>query len=346
MTTLQTNQTTTRAENIRQILSNLGEPEYRQNQVFDAIYRQGVKSYADITNLSKNLRETLTTELGELLTLKPISQTKDQFTQKVLFETLDGNKLEAVKINYKDHTTLCVSSQSGCALGCKFCATGALGFHKNLTVDELCDQLLYFIQSGEKIDNLVFMGMGEPFANPNLFDVLHMLTSAQYFGIGQRKISVSTVGIIPGIQNLAKEFPQINLAFSLHSPFADQRCQLMPVTKAYPIDKVFNALNEYIAITNRKVFIAYLLINGVTDTPEHAKALAHLLKRQGPKAYLYHVNLIKFHESNVVKGFKQPNEMGVEKFGELLRNRGIDYTVRQSFGEEIDAACGQLTAKG
>ena len=227
----------------------------------------------------------------------------------------------------------------------KFCATGTLGFRKNLSPDEICDQLLYFIQKGEKIDTIVFMGMGEPFANPQLFDALAMLTDPDYFGLGQRKISVSTVGLIPGIQRLAKEFPQINLAYSLHSAFHEQRMELMPVAKVYPAEAVFIELKDYIEQTNRKVFIAYLLIKGVNDSPEHAKALAALIKKQGPKSYLYHINLIKFHESDVVKGMKKPDETAVERFSTVLMHRGIAYTLRQSFGEEIDAACGQLFAK-
>lgn len=281
--------------------------------------------------------------------LKKISETKDEQADKVLFETQDKNRLEAVLMTFKaneersdEHQSLCLSSQSGCALGCAFCATGAIGFKKNLGVDEITDQILYFLQKGKTVTSLSFMGMGEALANPHLFDALKIITDKDKLAYGQRHISLSTVGLIPGIKRLQKEFPEINLAFSLHSPFPKQRLELMPIAKTYPIDKVMQALKEFVAETNKRVFIAYILLEGINDSLDHAKELARLIKNQGEKAYLYHVNLIRFNPGATFKTFKKPSTMRVNVFRKALTNFGIENTLRQSFGSEINAACGQL----
>ncbi|MBI5465634.1 radical SAM protein, partial [Candidatus Gottesmanbacteria bacterium] len=188
-----------------------------------------------------------------------------------------------------------------------------------------------------------FMGMGEPFSNPeNVFEALHILTNKDFLGIGDRHINVSTVGIVPQIRRLTKEFPQVNLAFSLHSPFPDQRLQLMPVTKAYPIDKVFEALDERIKATKRRVFLAYLLLAGVNDTKDHVKALVDLIKKRGPHAYLYHVNLIRFNPGPGETEFNKASRESVDSFKKYLLDNNISCSLRQSFGLNIFAACGQL----
>lgn len=240
------------------------------------------------------------------------------------------------------HHSLCVSSQSGCALACRFCATGAVGFKKNLSAEEIVDQILYFKQNNLPIDSIVFMGMGEPFANPNLFEALKIITDPELMGISPQRLSVSTVGIVPGIKRLTEEFPQINLAFSLHSPFEEERLTLMPITKAYPIQVVMKSLAEYVSKTNNKVFIAYILLGGINDSLAHAKALAELIHAQGEKAYLYHVNLITFHPGNTLTEYKNPSSETVSKFMKYLTDYSISNTLRQNFGLDIDGACGQL----
>ncbi len=337
----------TRLAKIKEILDKLGVPSFRLNQAIQAVYIDGISDFSRMHTLPQNIREMFQNEMGDVLTLRVVNKVEDDQTTKILFETRDGAKIETVKMVYKsedhpeeDHITYCVSSQSGCGMGCTFCATGAMGFNKNLTVDEIVDQVLYFRQIGEVTPaNVVFMGMGEPFANPNIFEALHTLTKTM--GIGYRRISVSTVGLVPGINRFTKEFPQVNLAFSLHSSFNEERLALMPVTKTFPIDDVMKALNNHIKVTNKKVFIAYLLMAGVNDSSRHAKALCSLIKAQGSKSYLYHVNLIKYHVVDSAS-FERPTFEAVEEFRKILEKNGISVTLRQSFGGEIDAACGQL----
>jgi 23S rRNA (adenine-C8)-methyltransferase len=342
-----------RITTIENLLLRVNAPSYRMGQILEGVYKKFVKTYSDITSLPKDFRQILENELGpEVLCLNSVSQTESEQADKVLFETKDGNRIEAVLMTFKpneirieEHQALCVSSQSGCALGCTFCATGAVGFKKNLTVDEITDQVLYFLQQGKTVQNIAFMGMGEPFANPNLFDALKIITDKDKLAFGQRHISVSTVGIIPGVQRLKKEFPEINLSFSLHSPFPEQRIQLMPITKTYSISAVMKTLKEYIKVTNKKVFIAYILLDGVNDTIDHAKGIAKLIKDQGEKRYLYHVNLIRFNPGSTFKPFGTPSVGRVDTFRKALRSYGIANTLRHSFGTEIDAGCGQLYAK-
>ncbi len=331
---------------IERILAELNASPYRYRQVLDGMYKQYIKKYADFTILPTELREKLSKELGPtVLTLKNIYETKDGQALKVLFETQGKNRIETVLMDFDSHKSLCVSSQSGCALGCTFCATGAIGFKENLSAGELADQILYFLQEGHTIDSVSFMGMGEPFANPHFFDAIKIITSADMLNFGQRRLSVSTVGIIPGIERLSAEYPQINLAFSLHSPFQSQRLALMPITKAYPIAHVMAVLKRNIQKNNRKIFIAYVLLDGVNDSLDHAKALVGLIKNQKEKMYLYHINVIRFNPST---SFIQYNKTSAEKvaaFRQVLADAGVNNTLRQNFGLKIDAACGQLFGK-
>lgn len=343
----------TRIKTIEDILGKMNFPPYRKKQVFEGIYQQYIKSYSEMTSLPKDLRQILADELGiGVLSLNNVFETKDEQADKVLFETQDKNRIEAVLMTFKpnpvrtdEHQSLCISSQSGCALGCTFCATGAVGFKKNLEIDEITDQILYFLQREQKVDSVSFMGMGEPFANPSLFDALKIITDKDKMAFSQRRLSISTVGIVSGIKRLQKEFPKINLAFSLHSPFPEQRLQIMPITKAYPIATVMKALKEFVRQTNKRVFIAYVLLDGVNDSIDHAKEIAKLIKKQGEKQYLYHVNLIRFNTGATFIPYKKPSTGRVNTFRKVLDSCGIENTLRQSFGVKIDAACGQLYAK-
>lgn len=342
-----------RISTITYILDSLNAPVYRRKQVLEGIYRQYISSYADLTVLPKEIRQALENGLGtQVLSINPVQEIHDNQANKVLFETKEHNRFEAVLMTFRpnesrseEHQSLCLSSQSGCALGCTFCATGAIGLKQNLSADEITDQALYFLQQKRIVKNIAFMGMGEPFANPSLFDALKVLTDKDKMAYSPRRISISTVGIIPGIKRLQKEFPNINLAFSLHTPFQEQRLQLMPVTKTYPIVDVMHALQEFVGSTNKRVFIAYVLLAGVNDSVDHAKELAKLIMRQGAKSYLYHVNLIRFNPGTTFKRFAAPETAQIELFQSILESRGITTTLRQSFGTEINAACGQLYAK-
>lgn len=337
-----------RLEKIANIISETKSPSYVLSQIKYAIYKNGVTDYMEISNISKELRIKLRKELGDVLTLKNIHEVEGDQAHKVLFETRDNEKIESVRMTYhsenKIREPLCISSQSGCALGCKFCATGTMGLKKNLSADEIVDQILFFKNSGHKSDNILFMGMGEPFANPNIFEAIKNIIDPELLGLSQRKISVSTVGLIPGIKRLTKEFPQVNLAFSLHSPFSKQRLELMPIEKAYPLDAVFDALDEHINATNKKVFIAYVLLKDVNDSKEHAQGIVNLIKARGKTAYLYHVNLIRYHPGPAIVEFEKPEKEVVDEFMKIIKESGVNCTLRQSFGVNIDAACGQLYA--
>ena len=347
------NMTLTRLKKIKNILNNMNSPPYRLEQIKHAIYNSGIEKYSEITVLPKKLRDALIKELGDkVLSLTSIREVEGGQAQKILFETIDGQRIETVRMLFKPtverdyfHSSLCISSQSGCTLDCRFCATGAIGFKKNLSADEIVDQVLYFRQKKLTTSSVSFMGMGEPFANPNLWAAFKILTDKDVMGISRHKISVSTVGLVPGIERLTKEFPQINLAFSLHTPFSNQRVKLMPITKVYSIEAVMDVIKRYVLITKNKVFIAYVLMEGTNDSLEHAKALVNLIKEQGAKNYLYHVNLIRFNPGPNTSEFKRPNVSRVDKFIGLLTKAGLHVTLRQSFGLDIYAACGQLYGK-
>ncbi len=337
---------------IENILIESNEPSYRRGQVFGAVYKEFDKQYDEITTIPQNLRARLANSLGQAIpVIKSINQVSGRQAQKVLFKTRDGERIEAVLIEFKSNKerhnergSLCISSQSGCAMGCKFCATGAIGFRKNLTTDEIVDQILHFLRQGNKIDSISFMGMGEPLANPSIFEALRIMTAKEKLGLSQRRISVSTVGIIPGIKRLQKEFPAVNLGFSLHSPFPEQRVALMPVTKAYPTAEVMSVLKEYVAETNKRVLIAYVLLADVNDSYEHVKALAQLIKNQGDRSYLFEVKLIGFNPGPTTGNFKRSTPEKTQTFQKVLAGFGIKNTLRQSFGLGISAACGQLYA--
>jgi 23S rRNA (adenine-C8)-methyltransferase len=340
-------------EKIESIFQKLNQPKYRLDQIKKAVYQNGFQSYSDITNIPLELRESLNKELGPVLSLKELHKVEGSQVQKILLETADGQRIESVLLTYQPNKerkhslySACVSSQAGCAMACRFCATGAIGFKRNLTPDEIIDQVLIFKQKGIEVSNIIFMGMGEPFANiDNVFEAIKILTDPELVGLSPRKISVSTVGIVPGIERLTTEFPNVNLALSLHSPFQKEREEIMSVTKAYSIVDVMKAVNFYVKKTNNKVFISYLMLGNVNDDIEHANALYKLIKNQGPKSYLYHVNLIRFNPGPTIKEFSVTTAERIRKFQETLEKHHITSTLRQDFGVEIDAACGQLYAK-
>jgi len=339
-----------RLETIRNILIDMNAPPYREKQVREGIFCSDLSTYSSMTFLPVDLRTRLVDSLGDdVVGLRKIAGTSDDQVTKVLFSTHDGNNIEAVLTEFKrnkhrrdDHISLCISSQSGCAMGCKFCATGAMGFKKDLTADEIVDQVLYFIKTGRKIDSVAFMGMGEPLVNPHIYDALRIMTDRDNLGLSQRRISVSTVGIIPGIKRLQKEFPSINLGLSLHSPFPDQRFGLMPITKVYPIADVMLALKGYVEETNKRVLLAYVLLAGVNDSIDHAEALTKLIKKQGAKSYLFEVKLIRFNPCKTKDNFSPASDAKIHAFQKVLDDFGIKNTLRQNFGVGISAACGQL----
>lgn len=336
---------------IENYLEELHEPKFRIKQIRAALYTQFVQNFTDITTLSLPLRTALQDKFGSINPLKVLHTVTGNQAEKVLFETKSGNLIEAVKLSYKPtserpaHTALCVSTQSGCAMGCQFCATGNIGFKQNLSADEIIGQYQYFRQKGDVIDSIIFMGMGEPFANPdNLFASLNIFTDPNLIVLSPTRLSISTVGIIPGIERLIKEYPHVNLTFSLHSPFDDQRSKLMPVNNTYPINKVFQTLDKYIEATKNRVFIAYILLKDFNDSEEHAIALTNLIKANTKTSYLYHVNLIRYNPCPSEVIFEKAEPDKIKAFQEILEKSRVSNTLRQDFGVDIDAACGQLYA--
>jgi 23S rRNA (adenine(2503)-C(2))-methyltransferase len=330
-------------------LKELKMPDYRLKQALRSYYQDLLSDWAEISTWPKDLRTACSELSWSPLGLISVLESREPASAKFLFETKDGNRIESVVMRHKDgRNTVCISSQAGCSMGCSFCATGAQGFKRNLTAEEIIDQVIQAARwlkadDGGRVTNIVFMGMGEPFNNPdNVFESLRKLMDPDMFGLGARHISISTCGIIPGIQRLAKEAPQVNLAISLHAPDQDLRAKIMPVSKAYPLDKLMRALREYLERTNRKVMFEYVMLKDINDNLENAEELADLLM---DFRHLAHVNLIKYH-STVSSGKYQPSNQDTRrKFANALKRRGIAVTERISFGEEIQAACGQLAGK-
>ncbi|MCW9132501.1 Cfr family 23S rRNA (adenine(2503)-C(8))-methyltransferase [Bacillus paramycoides] len=334
--------TKTKYARMQQFLTNLEQPKYRFKQITDAIFKQRIHKFEQMTALPKTIRDELKKEFGEnLLSIEPVFEQSSQQVRKFLFKISGNNQVEAVGMKYRaGWESFCISSQCGCGLGCQFCATGSIGLKRNLTADEITDQLLYFYLHGHSLDSIAFMGMGEALANPQIFDALTILTDPDLFGLSPRRITVSTVGIIPNIKKMTTDFPQVNLTFSLHSPFNDQRSSLMPINNKFPLDEVMKTLDEHIRITGRKVYIAYIMLRGVNDSIKHAKGVAKLLQNRGK---LYHVNLIRYNPTvDAPEHYKETDEKKVQMFYKELHLAGIHVTIRSQFGIDIDAACGQL----
>ncbi|MGN6275236.1 MAG: 23S rRNA (adenine(2503)-C(2))-methyltransferase RlmN [Solirubrobacterales bacterium] len=314
-------------------LADAGEPSYRAAQVWEWVAR-GARSYVEMTNLPGALRERLEVEVP-LSTLTVVTEAKsDDGTVKVLFHTADGRPIEAVLMRYRDgRRSVCLSSQSGCPLTCTFCATGQMKFGRSLSADEILDQALHF-RRREAIDHVVFMGMGEP--TMNVDNVLAACERLPDLGVTYRRTAISTVGWVPGIDRLAECEMPVSLALSLHAPNDGLRSQIMPVNERYPIAEVLAACERYRAARRRKVFVEYVMLDGVNDLPEHARELAELLDPRG-----YKVNLIPYNPTGAYDG--SPPER-IERFRAILAEHRITATVRLTRGRDIDAACGQLAA--
>ncbi len=332
-------------QRLKRRLQELKQPSYRLQQAARSYYQDLANGWEDLTTWSKDLRAACQDSAWSPLTQIAALESRDPESVKFAFKTQDGLTIESVVMRHDDgRNTVCVSSQVGCAMGCAFCATGTLGIKRNLTAEEIVDQIVqtarYLKTKDGRVTNVVFMGMGEPFNNTDeVFKAIDLLTSPEAFGLGARHISVSTCGIVPGIERLAKEFPQINLAISLHAPSQDVREKIMPVAKAYPFDRLMRAIRSYMDKTHRKVMFEYVMLEGVNDSLEQAEELADLFNEH---RHLAHVNLIKYHETGK---FKASAEAHIKAFQNVLKRRGISVTRRVSFGEEIDAACGQLAGK-
>lgn len=320
------------------LIRSIGEPAFRAKQIFSWIYK-GVTSFDEMNNVPKNLRERLS-EIAYIGRIKPIEvqKSKTDGTRKYLFELEDGNRIESVFMKYKYGNSICVSSQAGCRMGCRFCASTRNGLERNLTSGEILSQLMEAeLDTGEKIGHIVVMGTGEPFDNyDNLSKFIRIVNDKQGINLGMRNITVSTCGVVPIIKKFAKDFPQVNLAISLHGTTNGIRGKMMPVNKSYPLEVLISACKEYTNETGRRITFEYTLVNGVNDSNQDADRLCSLLKNM-----LCHVNLIPLNKV-AETGFDTVSREKALIFQEILEKRGIPATVRRELGADIDAACGQL----
>ena len=316
-----------------QILADQGQPSYRANQIWYWI-ANGASTYEEMTNIPLQLRDTLTKSLP-LSTLELIDESHaEDGTVRALFHTHDGHPVETVLMRFRDgRRSICLSSQSGCPLTCTFCATGTMSFHRNLTKDEILEQALYF-QRFEKLSHAVFMGMGEPMLN--LDSVLSACSRLPDIGVTPRRTTISTVGWLPGIENLTKTDSRLRLALSLHAPTDELRTQLVPSNDRYPLSDVLSACRTDAEVRRQKVFIEYVMLGGINDSDLNAKELSKILD---PAAFK--INLIPY---NPTGSYSSSTADRIDTFRTILQKSGLPTTVRLTRGQEIRAACGQLAA--
>ena len=325
-------------DDLKEIFVALDEKAYRAEQVFNWIYKENVTNIDDMTNLSLDLREKLNNEFSlHNFNISKKLESKDG-TKKYLFDLLDGNAIETVLMEYKHGFSICVSSQIGCKMGCKFCASTGIPFIRSLTPGEIVEQILAVERdTGIKISNIVFMGIGEPLDNyDNVIKAIRIINNPKGLNIGARHISISTSGIVPNIYRLAEENIQCTLSISLHSADNKKRSEMMPVNNAYNIGELIKACKDYINMTNRRISFEYALAKDDNDNLDDAKKLVKLLK-----GMLCHVNLIPINKIENGKYSKSTNE-NIIRFRDFLNDNGIVATIRRELGSDIDAACGQL----
>ena len=330
-------------QELKEFVKELGLEPYRAKQIAQWLYKKRVGSFDEMTNLSKEARRALS-ERAELHPLKLVKvEESSDGTRKYLFELKDGSRIESVFIPEKGWNTLCVSTQVGCPAGCKFCLTAKDGFTRNLTPSEIVEQYIAVqrdVGEGRRISNVVFMGMGEPLLNfDNVKRAVEIMTDRDMLDLSTRKITVSTVGIVPGIDRMAKEMNKVKLAVSLHATTDEVRNYLVPLNRKYPIKEIMAALRRYPADNNRRIMIEYVMLDGINDSIEDAKRLAKMVKGLPVK-----VNLIPF---NPYPGapFKPTPRERIEEFQKVLWDRNIAAFIRDSRGQDISAACGMLRTK-
>ena len=328
-------------EELKEELKSIGEKPFRAEQIFKWLYQDKVKSFDDMTNLSLELREKLK-ENYTICNFKILKkQESSDGTKKYLFDVLDGNAIETVLMSYHHGYSICVSSQIGCKMGCKFCASTGIKFVRSLTSGEIVEQILAVEQDENiRISNIVFMGIGEPLDNfDNVINAVKIINNPKGLNIGARHISISTSGLVPMIYKLAEQNTQCTLSISLHATTNEKRSSMMPVNNAYNIEELIQACKDYIKVTNRRISFEYALAKDNNDNFEDAKRLVKLLK-----GMLCHVNLIPINKIENGEYTKSSNE-NIIKFRDYLNDHGIVATIRRELGSDIDAACGQLRRK-
>ena len=317
---------------------DMGLPAYRAKQVFRWLGR-GVTSFEEMSDLSKDLRQ----ELDELFTIPSLTMLRRQVsaqdgTEKYLWQLPDGESVETVFMRYKHGNTVCISSQVGCRMGCAFCASTIGGKVRDLTASEMLDEVLRSgLAAGDRVDGIVLMGIGEPLDNyDNVLRFLQLVNDPEGANIGMRHISLSTCGLVEGIDKLAASRLQLTLSVSLHAPDDETRSRLMPVNNAYGVDALYAACRRYFDVTGRRISFEYAMVKGVNDTPWHAQELVRRLRGTGS-----HVNLIRLNYVSE-RGLQPSSEQTVRAFAKRLEDGGVTVTVRRRLGSDIDAACGQL----
>ena len=327
-------------DELLEILLKNGFKKYNKDQIVDWIYKKKVYDFDMMSNLSKNLimflKENFEIKLLDIVTFEESSDTK-----KYLLKLEDGNKIECVLMHHDYGESLCVSTEVGCNMGCAFCESGRLKKVRNLTTSEMVLELLTVEKDiNNRIDNVVIMGIGEPFDNYDNFEkFISILTNPKMVELGSRKITVSTCGLVPKIYEFADLKTQVNLAISLHASNDELRSKLMPVNRRYKISELMDAIKYYLNKTNRRVTIEYIMLKNVNDSVKDAQELAKLLK-----GILVYVNIIPYNETEN-NDFKRSDSVQIKKFYDILINNGINATIRREFGGTVSAACGQLRAK-
>jgi len=323
-------------------LESWGQPSYRVSQVWKGLYQHLRTSAEDFPNLPKDLRRKLSDEFS-FFSLKPDKtlESDDRETRKTLFLLPDGQALEAVLMQYHKRRTLCISTQVGCAMGCVFCATGQMGFHRNLSSGEIIEQVLYYARqfklNDERVTNVVVMGMGEPFHNYEAtMAAINRLNHPEGLNLGSRRFTISTVGLVPMIRRFANEHNQINLAISLHAADDELRSSMLPINHKYPLEVLIQACRDYVAKTHRRITFEWALIRDVNDTPEQARRLGSLLR-----GLQCHVNVIPLNPTSGYIG-KATTRERAKSFKAALNQIGIPCTIRLRRGLDIQAGCGQL----
>lgn len=328
-------------EELNTWVANQGLPQFRTKQIFSWMHEKFVDGTDKMTNLPKTLREQID-EAG-FLTIREETRlvSKDDGTIKFLFEMPDGQMIETVFMRYSYGNSICISSQAGCRMGCKFCASTIGGLIRNLTASEMLEQVYMAMRlTGERISNIVVMGTGEPLDNyDNLLRFIKLITDERGYNLSQRNITVSTCGIVPGMLKLAEEKLAITLALSLHAPTDEKRKNLMPIAYTYSLDEVISACKQYFEITKRRITFEYSLVKGKNDSMEEANELVRLIKGMNCHVNLIPVNPIKERD------YEKSDNDSIQKFKLVLEKNSINVTIRRSVGSDIDAACGQLRRK-
>ena len=325
-------------EELKALMAALGDKPFRAKQIYSWFHEQLVTSYDEMTNIPKSLKEKLKDYPITALEMEDVQISKIDGTRKYLFRLSDGNVIESVLMRYKHGNSVCISSQVGCRMGCRFCASTIGGLTRCLTASEMLDQI-YRIQvlSGERVSNVVVMGTGEPLDNyENLLRFIHILTEEGGLHISQRNLTVSTCGLVPKMYELAKEKLQMTLALSLHAPNDEKRQELMPIARKYTMDEVLDACRNYFAETGRRITFEYSLVAGVNDSDQDARELSGKIGDINCHVNLIPVNPIK------ERSFQRSTRQAVENFKIKLEKCGINVTIRREMGSDIDGACGQL----